>query len=431
MKSFLKRIIVFLLQWEARLVLKRYKPRIIAVTGSVGKTSTKDAIYSVLAPSFHVRKSEKSFNSEIGVPLTILGLTNAWNDPFRWAVNLIEGLGLIVLKTAYPCILVLEVGADRPGDIQKLASWLKPDTAVLTRFPNVPVHVEFFDSPEHVIEEKLSLVKVLRKEGTVIVNFDDEKMQKIGPPHNGSIVTYGFGDGADIRASNECVLYENGQPAGMVFRVDYNNSSTPITLHGALGRHHIYPVLAALALGISQGLNIVAMAEALSTHSAPPGRMRILRGIKRTTIIDDTYNSSPTAARAALDALINTTTKGRRIAVLGDMMELGNYSVPQHRAIGKYASECVDVLFAVGIRSRYTAEEAEKANKRLKKKDIYVFDTAEEAGHALQNLIQEGDLILIKGSQSMRMERVVEEIMAEPEKKEKLLVRQDTAWQHR
>ena len=134
MKSFLKKIIVSILESEARLILKKYNPFIIAITGSVGKTSAKDAIYTVLAGSVsRVRKSEKSFNSEIGVPLTILGCDNAWSNPFLWLKNILNGLELILLRSNYPNCLVLEVGADHPGDIQKITKWLKPDVAVITQ----------------------------------------------------------------------------------------------------------------------------------------------------------------------------------------------------------------------------------------------------------------------------------------------------------
>lgn len=124
-------------------MVRKYKPRIVAVTGSVGKTSTKDAIFAVLADNQHVRKSDKSFNSEIGLPLTILGCPNAWNNPLRWLQNIFDGFLLLVLPSRYPAWLVLEVGADRPGDISGVAKWLPVDVAVITRLPEVPVHVEF------------------------------------------------------------------------------------------------------------------------------------------------------------------------------------------------------------------------------------------------------------------------------------------------
>src|SRR3989344_1903834 len=144
MKSFFKKIITAILQAEARLILRKYKPKIAAITGTVGKTSAKDAIYTVLSGSHYVRKSQKSFNSELGVPLTIIGAASGWNNPLLWLYNIIAGLGVILLKNHYPKWLVLEVGVDQPGDMQKITSWLKPDIAVITRFSKVPVHVEFF-----------------------------------------------------------------------------------------------------------------------------------------------------------------------------------------------------------------------------------------------------------------------------------------------
>ncbi len=132
MKSFFKKIVSGILVWEAKMVLRRYKPRIVAITGSVGKTSTKDAIVHILKTRFRVRGSAKSFNSEIGLPLTILGLENAWTNPFRWLLTLCEGLSLLFVPHNYPELLVLEVGADRPNDIACVSKWLLPDVAVIT-----------------------------------------------------------------------------------------------------------------------------------------------------------------------------------------------------------------------------------------------------------------------------------------------------------
>ena len=176
MKEKLKEVVTKILIWEAKRVLKKYKPKIIAVTGSVGKTGTKDAVYTVVSSFAHARKSEKSFNSEIGVPLTILGLPNAWSSFWGWFENIGEGF-LLPLRRGiqYPEWLVLEVGVDRPGDIHRL-EWLRPAIVIFTQFPDVPVHVEYFDSPEDVINEKRSLKETMDERGTLIVNADDQKM---------------------------------------------------------------------------------------------------------------------------------------------------------------------------------------------------------------------------------------------------------------
>jgi len=154
-KKTFKKIIVLIITWQAKRIVKKYNPKIIAITGSVGKTSTKDAIFTVLSKFKTVRKSEKSFNSEIGLPLTILGSPNGWDDPFIWFENIIHGFHLILLKVKYPEYLVLEVGVGKPGDMKKnVVPWLKPDVVIITRFPDKPVHVEFFGSVEKIIEEK-------------------------------------------------------------------------------------------------------------------------------------------------------------------------------------------------------------------------------------------------------------------------------------
>jgi UDP-N-acetylmuramoyl-tripeptide--D-alanyl-D-alanine ligase len=174
MKATLRSIVVRILTAEAKLLLRRHKPTIIAVTGSVGKTSTKDAIYAAIKDTTHSRKSQKSFNSEIGVPLTIIGLPTGWDNPFRWLMNIIDGAFTALFSKTYPKVLVLETGVDTPGDMESLTKWLHPDVVVLTRLPDVPVHVEQFPTPQHIIDEKMKLVHGLKSEGVLIYNNDDE-----------------------------------------------------------------------------------------------------------------------------------------------------------------------------------------------------------------------------------------------------------------
>jgi|SRR3989344_1963333 len=426
MKQFLKKIIIVLIQWEAILVLKKYKPQIIAVTGSVGKTSTKDAIFTVLSSKFFVRKSEKSFNSDVGVPLTILGCKNAWNNPFLWAKNLLEGFALLILKNHYPKWLVLEVGADRPGDIRKLARWLKPDVVVITALPDVPVHVEFFDSPEDVAAEKEELVKTLKENGVLVLNNDDEKVRAIAARYRRLPITFGFLRSSLFSASHERIVIKKGIPQGMSFRVDSGGSSVPVTIMGALGKQHVYPALAACAVGSSQGLDMATMAGALSAHETPQGRMKILTGIKKTTVIDDTYNSSPAAVHEALAVMAELHTEGRKIAVLGDMLELGQYSVEEHKKVGQHVAETISILFVVGIRARDITRSA--LEHGMDENKIFQYEDSARAGKELELMLEEGDIILVKGSQSMRMEKAVLEIMAEPEQAGELLVRQNPEW---
>ncbi|MBX4210946.1 hypothetical protein KW783_03180, partial [Candidatus Parcubacteria bacterium] len=204
---------------------------------------------------------------------------------------------------------------------------------------------------------------------------------------------------------------------------NFAGNSVPMNIRGGLGRQQIYPMLAAYCVGLSQNLNIVKMNQAARRHVTPRGRMKLVVGIKETTIIDDTYNSSPVAVREALETLKLVKTSGRKIAVLGDMLELGKFSFDAHEEAGKHASKIVDVLMTVGVRARQIADGA--LDGGLDENNVYQFDEAREAGRFLQDTIKSGDVILIKGSQSIRMERTVEEIMAFPEEAEKTLVRQD------
>ncbi len=430
MTSLLKNIIVRILELEASLVLKKYKPKIIAVTGSVGKTSTKDAIYTVLSPYLSVRKSEKSFNSEIGVPLTILGCQNGWHDPIIWFQNIMHGLELIFMKNSYPAYLVLEIGADRPGDIKRITSWLKPDVTVLTRIGPMPVHVEFFPSREDLIKEKGYLASALKKDGVLILNADDEDIIKFKQNSKNKLITFGLTNPADISASHERILYENiegvPQVKGFGFKVNFLGNSVPLSLTNVLGFQHLYPVLAAVAVGTSQNLNMVQISQAMIEHIPPRGRMNLIEGINQSMIIDDTYNSSPVAMHEALDAFQKIENTGKKIAILGDMMELGKYSAQEHKTAGEHVAKFAQKLVTVGMRSELLAEGAYGA--KMKKKDIKSFDTSKDAIEYVKKLIEKGDLVLVKGSQSTRMERIVEAIMAHPEDKEKLLVRQEAEW---
>jgi len=429
MKSIFKPVIATLLRWEAKAILKKYNPKIVAVTGSVGKTSTKDAIFSVLSKEYPVRRSEKSFNSDIGIPLTILGCQNAWSNPISWLKNLIQGFEMIISTRPYPEWLVLEVGADRPGDIKSVSEWLKPDITVLTKFAKTPVHIEFFKNREEVIKEKGYMVDVLKHDGVLILNADDDDAYSFKGKHNHKTMTYGVNSEVDVHGSYAELYYENNHLAGMQFKVEHAGSTVPFIVKDTVGQQIVYAALAAITVGLSQNINLIKISEGISSLVSPLGRMKLISGVKGTMLIDDTYNSSPVAVHSALDALSEVKTVGRRIAVLGDMMELGKHSVEEHKVVGEAVAKSADILVTVGIRSRQTAESA--MDNGLSEKNIFQFENSVEAGDFLQNLINDGDVILIKGSQSVRMERCVEELMLEPNKAKELLVRQEEEWKKR
>jgi len=433
MKTILKKAVIAILIWEAKLVLQKYKPKIIAVTGSVGKTSTKDATFSVLSHFFFVRKSEKSFNSEIGVPLTILGCPNGWNNPFIWLKNIFEGLALILMPNNYPDWLILEVGADSPGDIQAITKWIKPDITMVTRLSKVPVHVEFFASPEDVFREKGYLVSALKRDGILILNADDEDVLAFRSLVDNKTILFGVGIGADVLGSDYEIMYENHdgkkEPVGVNFNVEYSGNRVRAELRRGLGIQQMYPALASMAVARALELPIEKVVSALKTHEPSLGRMRILRGIKKSLIIDDSYNSSPVASFEAIKVLKDINVSGRKIAVIGDMLELGIYSTEEHKKAGKQVGEFVDMLFTVGVRSRGVAEGALQAG--MSEDNIFQYEDSREAGKDLEIMMREGDTVLIKGSQGVRMEKVVEEVLATPLQKDKLLVRQDTEWKKR
>ncbi|MBI2046145.1 MAG: UDP-N-acetylmuramoyl-tripeptide--D-alanyl-D-alanine ligase [Parcubacteria group bacterium] len=437
-----KKIIIFILTLEARLVLRKYHPTIVAITGSVGKTSTKDAIYAILSKQFYARKSEKSFNSDIGIPLTILGCSNGWYDVRIWLSNIWEGLRLIITKNHYPKWLILEVGADRPGDIQKVAEWLSPDIVVVTRFADVPVHVEFFASPEALVREKTYLVEALKPGGLLVLNHDDKQSAALKEKTQARVITYGFGEGARIRASHQEIFYDTGNgagsgkiafnvPEGTIFKVSYVGSTVPVRLNSAFGIQHIYAALAGFAVGVLHGVNMVAITEALGEYVPPPGRMRMVDGQKESIILDDSYNASPVATEAALETLsaIRTNEHARKIAVLGDMLELGKYSGKEHARIGEQAAKTADILVVVGVRAKMIAESA--LSMGMSSYNVHTFETSREAGEFLKTFIAKGDIILVKGSQSMRMEHVVLALMAHPEEAPLLLVRQEAIWKEK
>jgi UDP-N-acetylmuramoyl-tripeptide--D-alanyl-D-alanine ligase len=431
MKNIFKKTIAYILKLECQLVLRKYKPKIIAITGSVGKTSTKDAMYAILSKVSYVRKSEKSFNSEIGLPLTILGCPNGWNNPVIWLKNIFKSLWLVVWPHKYPKWLVLEVGVGKSGDMKRTASWLQTDAVIITSIGETPAHIEFFNSTKHLIEEKSDLIKTLKKDGLLILNADDEAVVGMKAKSKNITITYGFKEGADVLGSGDNLSYNaEGEPDGLVFRVDMGGDSLPVVIGGVFGRNHAYAALGSLAMAFGLKLNMLSAVESLKNYDFAPGRMCLLKGIHGSLIIDDTYNSSPFACESALKTLKEVKmaegSMGKRIAVLGDMLELGKHTEEAHKNIGRIAKDNADVLMVVGPRAKFIKDGALEAG--MNKENIFEFSNSYEAGEYLKTAVQKGDSVLIKGSQGVRMERAVEAILLDQENKSKLLVRQDKEW---
>lgn len=430
--------IIFLekiLKFFALKTLRKYKPRVVGITGSVGKTSTKEAVFAVLSSKFRVRKNEKNYNNEIGLPLTVLGLESGGGSLVRWAIVLLRSFGVAYFGRAgnYPEILVLEMAADRPGDIKYLVDFLKPEVGVVTAIGIS--HLEFFKDKKQIAREKSALVKTLNKEGLAILNFDDRETRKMADEIKVKKTAYGFSEEADVRASDIFFGYEKGKDVqggdvnkikGISFKLSFEGATIPVRLMRCVGRPQIYSVLAATAAGIHFGMNLLEIASALKDFQAPAGRLNVIDGIKNTIIIEDSYNAAPQSTLAALEVLEKIQAR-RKIAALGDMLELGEETESGHREVGKKAAAVADVLFAVGDKAKFIADEAEKAG--LDNNHIFCYTDSSEAKIPIQNKLQEGDVILIKGSQGARMELISKEIMRYPEQAEKLLPRQTAEWQ--
>ncbi len=430
MKKLLEKISKTILITLVRFQVRKYKPLIIGITGNAGKTSTREAIASVVRSQKTVRAAAGSLNNELGFALTILG---NWDDEYfgrgssigLWVRVFFVGVRGLISRRDFPQTFILEYGADHPGDIKRLAHALKPHISVVTTVGDVPVHIKYFQSTEAMADEKANLVKVLSTGDYAILNHDDHRVLAMKSKTKAKVLTYGFDQGSTIRASDvEYTSNEEGRPLGVTFKLNEGSRFAPIRIEGSLGKSQAWSAAAATAVGSVLGMNLVDISEALSAYHGPKGRLKILRGIKNSNIIDDTYNASPASTRLALETLRDVPAL-RKIAVLGDMLELGEHSEKAHRDIGVLASEVADVIVCVGPQTKAIAQ---SASGKLSSDKIFIFDNSNGAKSKVQELIHEHDLVLVKGSQGLRMERIVAEIMADSSQAKDLIVRQSQRW---
>lgn len=420
-----------ILKKMASSVLKKYRPKVVSVTGSVGKTSAKEAIYLVLKGKFRVRRNRKNYNNEIGVPLAIVGISGGEGSIFKWLLVFLTWLKLMIFRQKdYPEILVLEIGADRPGDVKYMTEFIRTDAAVITDVSHS--HLEFFKTVEGVAKEKGVLAKELDEKSLAALNADNPHTLKMKEQIRARVVSFGFSEAADMRATDVLINHSNGETDGVMrglsFKLNFKGTSMPMRLNNILARHQIYAALAAAAVGTEFGMNLVEICSALENFNSSPGRMNLLPGVKNTHIIDDTYNASPVSALAALEVL-GTAKTGRKIAVLGDMLELGEETEEGHRSVAKkFLAIGGDLFFAVGERMKFAADELRK--NKFPEENVFWFQNSPEAAKEVEKIIQSDDVILVKGSQGKRMEKITEEIMAEPEKAAELLCRQDDFWKN-
>jgi len=420
--------------WCARRAILREKPHVIAVAGSVGKSSTKEAVGTALGAheeGFDVRVASKNYNNELGVPLTIFGRPAPGRSIFRWIPTLVRAL-LVGLgrRSIGARTLVLEYGTDHPGDLKHLLSIATPDVAVLTAIG--PEHTEFFGSVDAVAQEERAIVRALHEDGVAIMNADDADVMASKAETKAKVITFGEAPDADARLVSWRVAVDPQDPdaSGLDVEVAMYGSDLRFRLRGSFGKPQALAAAAAIAVAFAMDRNMHHVEARLNGHQGMPGRTRLLEGIKRTMLLDDSYNSSPLAALSAVrDLAAYPVADGcRRIAALGDMLELGTLTDQSHRDLGNaVAKSGIDMLVACGTFAHVVADAAKEAG--MPEDHVFVFAKSPEAGSFIQERLKEGDVVLIKGSQGVRMEKITKELMAHPERASELLVRQGREWE--
>jgi len=431
--------------------MKREHPFVISVSGTVGKSSAKQAIKALLASAKEemgdcVRTSAKNYNNELGVPLTIFNLPAPGRSPFAW-LHLLWRAWLTSIGVIHTGVktFVLELGVDKPRDMETLLSMVDPDIAVITAVtpddPTVaPSHTSNFDSIDALAEEESLPVQKMKQSGTVVLNADDRRVFAMRHTTHAHVLTFGETDDADVRLVRTTVTCESGAygrvPVGLEVELCVYQRPVTLFLPGIFGRSIGYVMAAAASVAEALDLPIERIAE-LPGHFTPmPGRARIIPGVKFTTLFDDTYNASPAAVISAIQDLhaLALDPSQRRIACIGEMRELGAQEEMLHRRIGQeVAKNGIDLFVACGTFCGAMADAARVAGMR--EEQIKTFDDVPEVRLFLEEWIKPGDVILAKGSEGKsdprgcRMERVIKKLMADPTRAKDLLCRQDETWE--
>jgi UDP-N-acetylmuramoyl-tripeptide--D-alanyl-D-alanine ligase len=362
------------LQTLGAAVRRMWGKPLVGVTGSTGKTTTKDAIAHVLSSRLRVLKSEGNFNNHFGLPLMLLKI-----QPEHEAA-------------------VIEMGMSHAGEIAALAKIAQPQIGVVTNV--APVHLEFFQSVTEIARAKYELIESLPDGGAAILNADDEYVSQFGRDFHGKVVLYGLQSSADVRAEN----IEQRGSEGSVFDVVAGDRRKRATLR-LVGTHNIYNALAAVAVGLERGLSLAEAAGALATL-APADKRGAVVQLGNITIINDCYNSNPTALNAMVDTLATMPAK-RRIVLAGEMLELGPGGEELHRRSGQHmANKGIDILVGVRGLAKPMVEAAARAGMQAE-----FVATPEEAGEWLARESREGDVVLLKASRGVKLERALETVV--------------------
>ncbi len=411
MKSLFRQLV----RWLAGRVLARHQPAVVVVAGSVGKTAAKEAIAAGITNGRTVRKTEGNFNAEVGVPVTVISGGGPRTSIFGWLNVVLDGFRGGRPAVGYPSTLVLELGADHPGDLDPLLKLVQPSIGVLTSV--APEHLEFFGDERGVINEETLVIRRLAATATGVVNLDDKEIAAFLPQVSCRLVTFGWHERSDIRAETiSLTKNDRGLPDGQVVKVFVSGSTIPVALPGVLGRHQVYPILAAIAVGTVLGDDPVTISQRLSAYRPPAGRMRLFEGLDDSLLIDDSYNASPAAVMAAIETLAEVEIPGRKNIILGQMSELGAAAAGWHDKVGQaVAAKKFYRLVTVGPLARRIGDAAVSAG--MPAGNVMNVDTAEAAASAVQGDLHSGDAVLLKGSRfAARLERAVKLLLAYPER---------------
>ena len=362
------------LQQLAAFWRERFAVRAIGITGSIGKTVTKEVTAAMLSKRYRTLKSEGNLNNEIGLPLTLLQLTPQTE------------------------CAVLEMGMYALGEIARLAEIARPVTGVVTNVG--PVHLERLGTMERIAQAKGELVQALPKDGTAILNWDDPMVRDMARLTQARVLAYGLTPDCDLYATDIESHGLEGIHFGLHYRGDILHARAAL-----LGTHSVHTALAATAVALTEGLTWQEIMEGLMNVSA---QLRLIAApaIRGALLLDDTYNANPASTIAALNLLAEL--KGRRVAVLGDMLELGDYEDEGHRKVARRAIEVADKLVTVGKRGRIIGEEALAC--RMPPENVSIVLTNEEAIQVLREWIQADDVVLVKGSRGMHMEDIIQAV---------------------
>ncbi len=415
MRSILEKILALF----AQRIVAKYQPKVVGITGSVGKTSTRAAVFAVVSQKYRAYTPPKNLNDKLGLPLGIIGMDSPGKSVLGWVRVLARACGLLLFHRKYPEVLVLEYGIDRVGEMDALLAIARPDIGILTSIGLS--HYEFFEDVETIAAEKGKLVEAVSAQGTVLLNADNETVRAQQPKVRGRVLLYG--SAGDVRLSD--IAEELSEQPQLSYTAHTPTRTMQIVLR-ALGVAHQSSSLAAVAVGEVLEIETDLIQKGLQAYKPVPGRLNVIGALRRSVLIDDTYNASPDSMHEALQLFARFPGE-HKIAVLGDMLELGTVSDEAHEAVGAEVARIAPThLVTVGAGGKIIAESAIASG--YPEERVISFDASEEAQLPVQELMRPGSVVVVKGSQGMRMERISKEIMAEPMRAHELLCRQYGKW---